>query len=215
MWGMYFFIFASCEPLRIRNWKVVDMYISVRHHFITCLWSDNYKYYLFHWRRALVKQRFLLARVACSSETCAILKHVSDWRGVPFWKMCISDTRFGMAPCKLCHIEDRKQYVFVTYCVWCSPTLITEKQTIKCSLDVLLVSLHQFLCFRTLHLTCDFNMTKFVQCQSETCFRMAHDSERFAAHAISLLTHSNHAGSVVNLWWLQVRNTNGQGNKTH
>ena len=33
------------------------------------------------------------------------------------------------------------------------------------------------LCFRTLHLTGDFNMTKFAQCQSETYFRMAHFSE--------------------------------------
>ena len=32
------------------------------------------------------------ACVARRSETCAILKHVSDWHGVPFWKMCISET---------------------------------------------------------------------------------------------------------------------------
>ena len=45
------------------------------------------------------------AYVACRSETCAILKQVSDWHGVPFWKMCISETCFRLALCKLCHIE--------------------------------------------------------------------------------------------------------------
>ena len=35
------------------------------------------------------------------------------------------------------------------------------------------VSLHTFLCFRILFLTCGFDMTKFAQCKSETCFRMA------------------------------------------
>ena len=39
----------------------------------------------------------MTAYVACRSKTCAILKHVSDWHGVPFWKMCISATCFRLA----------------------------------------------------------------------------------------------------------------------
>ena len=74
---------------------------------------------------------------------------------------------------------------------------ITKKKTItKCSsLALVLVSMHKFLFFRTLHLTGGFDMTKFAhtffaeqhtmpiwnvngkQCQSETYFRMAHASE--------------------------------------
>ena len=71
------------------------------------------------------------ACVACRSETCAILKHVLDWHGVPFWKMCISKTCFRLAPCKLCHIEGRWQYVFFNHYIWSSPTFVTEKQTKK------------------------------------------------------------------------------------
>ena len=82
-----------------------------------------------------------------------------------------------------------------THYIW--STFITEKQTNKCSLTLVLVSLHKFSCFRTLHLICGFDMTKFAPCQSETCFRnphfsewhtmplwnrMAHVSERHATH---------------------------------
>ena len=34
------------------------------------------------------------AYVACRSETCATLKHFSDWHGVRFWKMWISEVCF-------------------------------------------------------------------------------------------------------------------------
>ena len=131
-----------------------------------------------------------------------ILKHVSDWHGVPFWKnntLCIYETCFRY---KLCHAEGRQQYVFWTLCIWSSPTFITEKQTNKqtdrqtdkCSLALLLVSLHNSLMLQDLALTCGFDFDEdyavpiwykctFIRtahhaCQSETCFRMAHVSNR-------------------------------------
>ena len=52
-----------------------------------------------------------------------------------------------------------------------------NKQTRECSLAILL-AFAQFFCFMTLHLTCGFNMTKFLQCQSETCFKNEHFSEQ-------------------------------------
>ena len=70
-------------------------------------------------------------RVVCPSETCAILKHFSNWHMVYHSEMCISETCFRLALCKLCHIEGRQQYVFLTHCIWSSPTFITEKQTNK------------------------------------------------------------------------------------
>ena len=109
---------------------------------------------------------------------CAILKYVSDWHGVPFWNMCISETCFRLAPSKLCHIEGKQHYAFLTHWIWSNPTFITfitektNEQT-NCSLALFLVSLHKNLCFRTLHLTCGFDMTKFALCQPKICFRMA------------------------------------------
>ena len=110
--------------------------------------------------------------------------------------MCISETCIRLVPCKLCHIEGIQQHVFLTHCIWSSPAVITEKQTnkqTKCSLLYVWSLCTHFLCFRTLHLTCGFDMMKFAQCQSEnahfsewhtlqseTCFRMAHISERHA-----------------------------------
>ena len=52
------------------------------------------------------------AFVASRSEICAIAKQVSDCHGMPFFKMCISEKCFKLAPCKFCHIEgSRLQYV--------------------------------------------------------------------------------------------------------
>ena len=84
------------------------------------------------------------------------LKHVPSWNMFHFEKnLCHSITCFRLALCKHRHTK--------------------KKQTNKCSsLALLFLSLHKLLCFRTLHLTCNFNMTKFAQCQSEACFRMAH-----------------------------------------
>ena len=50
---------------------------------------------------------FFLVCVACCSVTCAILKHVSDWHGVPFWKMCILEKCFRLAQCKLTSYRSR------------------------------------------------------------------------------------------------------------
>ena len=128
----------------------------------------------------------------------AILKHVSDWHGVPFWKMCISDTRFRLALCKLCHIKDR-QHVFLTHCIWIRSTFITWKQTyIQMQLgrtfglfaQIFMLHDHAFnmrlwygkVC--TVSIWNRFQKCTFFQndtaCQSETCFRMAHASERHA-----------------------------------
>ena len=83
--------------------------------------------------------------VTCHSETCAILKHVLDWH------------------CPHFVISRTQQYVFLTHCIWSSPTLITKKQTNKQTKAVawpyFLVSLHN-LCFRTLHLARGFDLTK-------------------------------------------------------
>ena len=64
---------------------------------------------LFHFT-AQETQMHVLCR-AYHSETCAILKHVSDWHGVSFWKMFISGACCRLTPCKLCHIEGRQQHV--------------------------------------------------------------------------------------------------------
>ena len=142
----------------------------------------------------------------------AVLKRVLSWNmfqtGIVCHsakKMCHSETCFRLELCKHCHIESRRLSVsFLTYSIWSSPTFITEKQTnkqTKCSSLVLLsVSLHKFLCLRIWNLICGFDKTKFAQCpsqacfkmayfqngtqcQSETCFRMAHVSERHATSA--------------------------------
>ena len=71
----------------------------------------------------------------------------------------------------MCHL-DEFQNTFLTssrsHCILRRPTLNTEKQTNKQSLVVLLVSMRNILCFRTLNLTYGFDMTKFSQCQFET-----------------------------------------------
>ena len=126
--------------------------------------------------------------VACRSEKCATLKHVSDWR------------------CGNFVISRTDNNVLLTHCIWSIPTFITEKHTNKhSSLVLILVSLHKFSWFGILHLTGGFDMTikrftqsqykhvsescifqNSTQCQSETCFKMAHVSERHATYASRL-----------------------------
>ena len=110
----------------------------------------------------------LHACVSCRSETCrpetffrlawcavlqkcAFLKPISDWHRANFV------------------ISRADNNVFYTHLIAFEVTLHlllknkqTKKQTNKCSLALLWVSFHKFLCFRTLHLTCDFDMTKFA-----------------------------------------------------
>ena len=70
--------------------------------------------------------------VAYRSEKCPILKHVSDWHGVPCcFEKCAFLKHFKLAPCKRCHIEGRWQYVFFNLYIWSSPTFVTEKQINK------------------------------------------------------------------------------------
>ena len=63
----------------------------------------------------------------------AALKHVPSAKMLQIGMVCrsencIFDTFFRLAPCKLCHIESRQQYVFVvTHWIWSRPTFITEK----------------------------------------------------------------------------------------
>ena len=70
----------------------------------------------------------------------------------------------------MCHL-DEFQNIFLTpsrsHCILSRPTFNTEKK----SFVVLLVSMRNILCFRTLHSTYGFDMTKFSQCQFETCFK--------------------------------------------
>ena len=72
-------------------------------------------------------------------------------------KKGILETCFRLKLCKLLK-KAMKQFFFLTYCIWSSPTSITVEKIFKCSLVFLLVSLCTILCFRTLHLTCSFIM---------------------------------------------------------
>ena len=110
--------------------------------------------------------------------------------------MCISKTCFTLALCKLCHIEGRQQYVFFNHYIWSSPTFVTEKQRNTAwpyfwSLFTYLYAsgpciYHATSIWRSLHganLKHVSEMHIFqngTPCQSETCFRMAHFSERHA-----------------------------------
>ena len=102
---------------------------------------------------------------------CAYVpKHVPShpWHSVPFWKMCISKARFRLRP-TLAYRRQTLSFQLIAFEV-ALHLLLKNRQTNKCSLDLLLVFLHNFLCFWTLHLT--FYVPKFAQCQTETCFRM-------------------------------------------
>ena len=63
-----------------------------------------------------------------------------------------------------------------------------------------LVSFHQFLCFRTLHLICGFDMAKFAQCQLETCFTNAHLKHVSGWH---MFQNCMHIMSSIQKDWLQ------------
>ena len=82
-------------------------------------------------------------------------------------KMCISETCFRLAPCKLCDIEGRQQYIFLIHCIRSSPTFVTEKQTNKQTTAGWPYFWSLFTAFYAsgLHLTCDFDMTKFCTVQ--------------------------------------------------
>ena len=109
------------------------------------------------------------ASVVCHSETCTILKHVSDWHSVLFWNMCISGTILGWHRANLVTSrEDNNIFFYIAYEI---ALLLLMKN--KYSLALLLVSFQNFLCIKTLHLCC-FDLTKFAQCQFKTWLRNAH-----------------------------------------
>ena len=93
-------------------------------------------------------------RVACRSNACAILKHVSDWYDVPFFKKCISETWRQISAEQTLSYRGQTN-VYLTRCIWRNSWLLFLKKFLS----------H----FWTLQLAYGFSMTKFVQCQSETC----------------------------------------------
>ena len=129
--------------------------------------------------RAILKQvPFWICLRLALCHLCAVLKNV------PFWNMFqigTVQTWLYRGQTTIC-LFNSLHFEVVLH------SLLKNKQTNKCSsLALLLVSLHN-LYFRTLHVTCGFDMMKFgqcqsetwptiqngTQCQSETCFRIAH-----------------------------------------
>ena len=109
------------------------------------------------------------AFVACRSETCAILRNVSDLYCVPFWNMCHSEAYFRLALWKLCHIENRQQFVFLIH-LEIDLHLLLKKQTNKQTIAVAwpyFWSLYTIL-YASQNWIQHATSPKFAQCQSET-----------------------------------------------
>ena len=69
----------------------------------------------------LVKKTYCCLPSIWQSLHDANLKHVSEWYIFQNGTQCQSGTCFRLASCKLCHMEGRRQYVFLTKCIWSSP----------------------------------------------------------------------------------------------
>ena len=133
-------------------------------------------------------------------DTCLNWHSVPSWKNVHFWNMFL--TALDMK--KKWH-GARQQHVFLTHCIWSSPTFLTEK--ILCG-GTASVTYLPALIWQSLHSANLKHVSKWqifqngTPCQSETCFRMAHVSERHAIRTIGrIMCEASTCSMIVTLRW--------------